>query len=173
MGLSLSLHLVDSATGHVVQTWRFMGRQSAVIGRGVDADVRLADTSVSRRHVEFILNEAGDQWSLRSVGRNGTFVNGERVEDFRLSDRTTFQLGSAGPKFLACLDQQTLADQETLLSGDASDGLEFLTIDEGRKRQEIQQIVEGDHFRSLQEKARLLRNQKSVPPTEERPIPNA
>jgi DNA-binding NtrC family response regulator/pSer/pThr/pTyr-binding forkhead associated (FHA) protein len=50
-----------------------------LIGRGEPADVALSDPSLSRRHAE-VTNDRGVLW-LRDLGsRNGSFVNGERVD---------------------------------------------------------------------------------------------
>jgi predicted component of type VI protein secretion system len=51
----------------------------ALIGRGSDADVRLDDVYVSRRHCEIV--RAEDGLMVHDLGsKNGTFVNGVRVE---------------------------------------------------------------------------------------------
>lgn len=60
---------------------RSLDKPTQVIGRSSQADVKLADPSVSRRHAELV-RAAFHQWKLRDLGsHNGTFVNGERVED--------------------------------------------------------------------------------------------
>ena len=62
------------------------------IGRGFDADVRLDDQSVSRRHA--ILHQRPNSMRLlddRSA--NGTFVNGRRVSEAELHDGDVIVLG--------------------------------------------------------------------------------
>jgi two-component system, NtrC family, response regulator AtoC len=55
-------------------------RGSVVLGRDAECDLQLGASSVSRQHAR--LDMRGDQGSLVDLGsRNGTFVNGERVED--------------------------------------------------------------------------------------------
>jgi len=67
---------------------------TVVLGRGAEADVRLADPSVSRRHAE--LRVEGEQVHLVDLGStNGTTVNGRRVDRARLSDGDRVALGSA------------------------------------------------------------------------------
>jgi DNA-binding NtrC family response regulator len=52
---------------------------AVVVGREADADLQLGCGSVSRRHAQ--LEMRGDHASLTDLGsRNGTFVNGERLE---------------------------------------------------------------------------------------------
>jgi serine phosphatase RsbU (regulator of sigma subunit)/pSer/pThr/pTyr-binding forkhead associated (FHA) protein len=51
---------------------------AVTIGRASDADVRLDDTTVSRRHAQ--IRPGGSGWTLQDLGtQNGTFVNGERL----------------------------------------------------------------------------------------------
>lgn len=65
-----------------------------VVGRGKDADVRLADASVSRRHAAFTV--VGDRVQIEDLGStNGMTVNGERVQTATLSDGDSVVLGSA------------------------------------------------------------------------------
>lgn len=68
-------------------------RDVVVIGRGSDADVRLPDTGVSRRHAE--LRREGDDIVLVDLGStNGSIVNGRRAERVRLSSGDRIQLGA-------------------------------------------------------------------------------
>ena len=53
-------------------------RQNLRIGRGPENDLRLEQTSVSRRHAELLW--AGERWCIEDLGSaNGTWVNDERV----------------------------------------------------------------------------------------------
>lgn len=67
-------------------------RDVTVIGRGSDADVRLSDTGISRRHAE--LRREGDDLVLVDLGStNGCIVNGRPIERVRLSPGDRIQLG--------------------------------------------------------------------------------
>ena len=67
-------------------------RDVTVIGRGSDADVRLSDTGVSRRHAE--VRREGDDIVFADLGStNGSIVNGRQVERVRLSSGDRIQLG--------------------------------------------------------------------------------
>jgi len=158
---TLTLHLVDSAKGHVVQTWRFEGSTRVVIGRSPECDVRLTDKSVSRVHVEFVLDPESMQWVLHSHGRNGTLIGGEMVTEFRPKDRTLMQLGPNGPKFQLSFVHENLALAATVTGDTDTVTLEFLTIDQKRKNEEVSRIAEGDAFRSLIERAKQLKRQKN------------
>lgn len=69
------------------------------IGRHPDSDFFLDDVTVSRRHSE--VRRVGDQYSLKDVGSlNGTYVNGERVEEATLSNGDEFRVGKYVITFL-------------------------------------------------------------------------
>jgi hypothetical protein len=65
---------------------------SNIIGRGQDADLRLADTGVSRRHVEIHFD--GQTATLRDLdSTNGTIVNGHQVQSWQLADGDVIRIG--------------------------------------------------------------------------------
>ncbi|MEA2496712.1 MAG: transport system ATP-binding/permease protein [Thermoleophilaceae bacterium] len=63
-----------------------------VVGRGVDAHVRLDDARVSRRHV--VLRASNGGWVLEDESKAGTFFAGQRVERMRIPERATVRLGN-------------------------------------------------------------------------------
>ncbi len=64
-----------------------------VLGRGSEADVRVVDTGVSRRHAELHLDGDGVRLvDLQST--NGTLLNGSRVSTSMLSDGDRVELGT-------------------------------------------------------------------------------
>jgi transcriptional regulator with XRE-family HTH domain len=65
----------------------------AVIGRGPEAAVRLADDRVSRSHVR--LEPRRDGWELIDTSTNGMFVDGIRRSSAFVADPTTVHLGAA------------------------------------------------------------------------------
>ena len=65
-----------------------------VLGRGADADVRLSDTGVSRRHAELRLE--GEQVTVVDLqSTNGTVVNGRKVSSAVLHDGDVLELGGS------------------------------------------------------------------------------
>jgi hypothetical protein len=69
-----------------------------VIGRGSNADVRINDPGVSRRHVEFRLQPGPEGLSLSMVdlgSTNGSLVNGHRVQHAMLTDGSVIQIGAS------------------------------------------------------------------------------
>jgi hypothetical protein len=79
---------IDDGSGRSHQ----LQRGSNVIGRGQDASFRLADTSVSRRHVDIYFD--GQSAVLHDLGStNGTTVNGSSVQTWQLADGDVIHIG--------------------------------------------------------------------------------
>ena len=72
------------ASGHQAGTRYAITSEWIAVGRHPDSDVFLDDITVSRRHVELSTNNTGHV--IRDVGSlNGTYLNGERLEDSEVS----------------------------------------------------------------------------------------
>jgi len=75
-----------------------LGTGTVTIGRANECEVRLADTSVSRRHAE--VRATGDGWSVADLGStNGTKVNGAIVTERKLKDGDTISVGDSHLKY--------------------------------------------------------------------------
>ncbi|HST26081.1 MAG TPA: FHA domain-containing protein [Gaiellaceae bacterium] len=73
--------------------------ETITVGRGSAATVRVDDPLVSREHLKISPAEGG--WLVEDVGSsNGTFVDGQRLESFRVEAPTVVRLGDAeaGPE---------------------------------------------------------------------------
>ncbi len=69
-----------------------LDRDETTVGRHPDCEIFLHDVTVSRRHSEF--RREDDGFSLRDLGSlNGTYVNGERVEEEDLNSGDEIQIG--------------------------------------------------------------------------------
>jgi hypothetical protein len=64
-----------------------------ILGRSKEADIRVPDQNVSRRHAEVRLEDDG-YWVVDLGSMNGTIVNGKRVDRARLADKDRILLGS-------------------------------------------------------------------------------
>ncbi len=65
----------------------------AVLGRGEGATVRLGDLASSKSHAHLVHDASG--WRLVDLdSRNGTFVNGERVQQVPLQSGDRIQIGT-------------------------------------------------------------------------------
>ncbi|MCI0571042.1 MAG: sigma 54-interacting transcriptional regulator [Myxococcaceae bacterium] len=72
--------------------------QTVVVGSGDDCDLKLTDTSVSRRHMELSGGPGG--WRLRDLrSTNGVFLAGLQVIEARLSEKVRIRLGRSELRF--------------------------------------------------------------------------
>jgi diguanylate cyclase (GGDEF)-like protein len=65
-----------------------------VIGRAPQCDVHLDEDGISRRHARLLRRDDGSVHIEDLSSRNGTFVNGERVETYALRDGDKIQIGT-------------------------------------------------------------------------------
>ena len=68
-----------------------------LIGRGSEADLRINDPGISRRHAQIRVNSAGQGLQIDIVdlgSTNGILVNGQRVQHAVLQDGTRIEIGS-------------------------------------------------------------------------------
>jgi FhaA, N-terminal domain/FHA domain len=68
-------------------------KASVVLGRSREADVRVADVNVSRRHAE-LRQEGAGYWIVDLGSTNGLELNGKRVDRARVRDGDRITLGS-------------------------------------------------------------------------------
>jgi Inner membrane component of T3SS, cytoplasmic domain len=74
-------------------------REVTRIGRGLAADVRLDDNSVSRRHAMLVCDESGAR-ILDDRSSNGTLLNGTRVDQAALKSGDVLVLGRVALRYL-------------------------------------------------------------------------
>jgi peptidoglycan lytic transglycosylase D len=75
------------------------------IGRGQDCDLQFADTQVSTNHARVSWND--NQWWIEDLGsKNGTYVDGKRVEHAPLTSRTEVSLTAQGPVLTFVIDEE-------------------------------------------------------------------
>jgi pSer/pThr/pTyr-binding forkhead associated (FHA) protein len=77
-----------------------LGDQAMHIGRGLAADLRLDDSSVSRRHAILAPHPAGAR-ILDDRSANGTLVNGRRVQQAELQPGDVIVLGRVVLRYIA------------------------------------------------------------------------
>jgi hypothetical protein len=68
-----------------------------VIGRGSEADLRINDPGISRRHAQIRVDAAGPQVQIDIVdlgSTNGIVVNGQKVQQAALQEGTRIEIGS-------------------------------------------------------------------------------
>ena len=66
---------------------------SSTVGRNTESDVFLDDITVSRAHAVFERRPSGE-WFVKDAGSlNGTYVNGEQVDETKLATGDQVQIG--------------------------------------------------------------------------------
>jgi pSer/pThr/pTyr-binding forkhead associated (FHA) protein len=70
------------------------------VGRHPNADIFLDDVTVSRRHAEFLRD--GSVFTVRDLASlNGTYFNGERIDEVQVTDGAEVQIGKFRLTFFA------------------------------------------------------------------------
>ncbi len=79
-----------NGTRHPIET------PGLVIGRGTEADVRINDPGVSRRHIEFVVVPGAElKIEVRDLGStNGMLVDGHRITNTGVRDGTQVKIGN-------------------------------------------------------------------------------
>ena len=84
---AVALALVGTTMGYAALT-----KDVTTAGRHPKSDLFLDDITVSRRHAEFVRGDQG--FVLRDAGSlNGTYLNGERVDEAPLANGDEVQIG--------------------------------------------------------------------------------
>ena len=82
-----------------------LSADTVVMGRAGDAGLHINDQGASRRHAEII--RRGDRMFVRDLGStNGTYVNGDRVDDVELRSGSEVRIGKYVLKFYQPLPEQ-------------------------------------------------------------------
>lgn len=92
----ITLILLHPLQSVPVQNWTFETESVVRVGRSTDNDVVLYSAVVSRHHVE--LRQEGDQWKVVNIGTNGTYIDGQRIDECEAKDGLVIRLASSGPK---------------------------------------------------------------------------
>ncbi|MGM9992171.1 MAG: FHA domain-containing protein [Candidatus Bruticola sp.] len=75
-----------------------INKEQIIIGRDIASDILLCNDSISRRHAEVVRSAEG--WRVRDLGSsNGTFVNGQRVDEMLLVEGDVITLGDINLTF--------------------------------------------------------------------------
>ena len=99
----VSSHATDTQVGRARAVLEVNGTRhpllppGVVVGRGTDADIRINDPGVSRRHVEFAVEGSPGALAIeaRDLGStNGMLVDGHRMARTRLHDGSQVRIGN-------------------------------------------------------------------------------
>jgi pSer/pThr/pTyr-binding forkhead associated (FHA) protein len=94
----ITLTLLHPLQSIPVRSWVFNEDNVIRIGRSLKNDVVLYSAVVSRYHVEIC--HQGKDWVVVNLGTNGTYLNGQAVQQIPLVDGQVIHLAISGPKIL-------------------------------------------------------------------------
>ena len=121
------LALLKSDGRTPLQWWTFREAKAISVGRSLSNQVIVRDSHVSRRHIELLpvtaessskeqlqnsalsqttggpvpsnsISASPQRWRIVSHGKNGTYLNGQLVQDAEVHDDDTIQLAPKGPQ---------------------------------------------------------------------------
>ncbi|MGE3315235.1 MAG: FHA domain-containing protein [Planctomycetaceae bacterium] len=153
------VNLLDTARRQTLQKWKFESVSVVTIGRSPEREIVIPDARISRLHV--VLQHRDSAWWLMSMGQNGVQVDGEMVDDFPLSNGTMFRLGRQGPVLEfreSVFGGDSLANTAVELRMEAADQLQ---LDQQKLDDDVKDVVEGDFFQTLLDRADQLRRDVS------------
>lgn len=156
---AIILDLLDTTTGHPLQTWRFTGQARILIGRSSDGDVVVTSPYVSRAHA--YLQNIDGVWQAVAISAQQLLVNERRVPLVELFDGSVFRLGSHGCSIRFSREYQKAAEPDSgqTLSFDPNN-LPFLQLDRSQLSREVDEIANGDFFQNLRENLQRVRQSR-------------
>ncbi|MDJ1168622.1 FHA domain-containing protein [Roseofilum sp. BLCC_M154] len=92
----ITLTLLHPLKDTPIQHWEFTQESVVCIGRSTDNHVVLYSAVVSRHHVELRLGEGA--WDVVNLGTNGTYLDGQRIEQIPITGEVVIRLARSGPK---------------------------------------------------------------------------
>lgn len=92
-----------------IQSWTFHDKSSIKIGRATNNEVVLYNAVVSRDHLE--IRKLDREWEMVNLSSNGTYVDGKRIEQAKITDGMVVRLANSGPKILIKIESKTSEDR--------------------------------------------------------------
>lgn len=91
----ITLSLLHPLHKTPVQSLSFSQEPVVRIGRSSDNHVILYSAVVSRHHVE--IHRTEDGWVVKSLGTNGTYLEGHRIDEIAVTNGIIIRLARSGP----------------------------------------------------------------------------
>jgi pSer/pThr/pTyr-binding forkhead associated (FHA) protein len=104
----ITLHLLHPSEKAPMQKWSFESEPVIRIGRVDDNHVVLFSSVVSRHHAE--LRRQPRYWEIVGLGANGTFINGEKITQAKITSGTIIRIANSGPRIQIFLDSSETID---------------------------------------------------------------
>jgi two-component system, cell cycle response regulator len=156
-----------------------LDREEVTLGRALEADVRVNDTEVSRRHARISVEhreDGGIEYMLTDLdSRNGTFINGRRMRREKLENGDKIAIGETMLRFdlLDEIDREYQRQIHRLISHDDLTGLlssrsffSELRREAGRAAMQNRPfcvlMMDGDNFKSVNDTFGHLTGSKTI-----------
>jgi two-component system cell cycle response regulator len=157
-----------------------LDREEVILGRALEADVRINDTQVSRQHARITAMPTESRVSMEYVlndldSRNGTFVNGRRIRREKLENGDKITVGETILRFdlLDEIDREYQRQIHRLISHDDLTGLlssrsffSELRREASRAKAEDRPfcvlMMDGDNFKSVNDNFGHLTGSKTL-----------
>lgn len=110
----ITLSLLHPLHKTPVQSWSFDQESVIRIGRSTDNNVVLYSAVVSRHHVEIHRTDVG--WEVKSIGTNGTYLDGRRITEVPVEDGIVIRLARSGPNIQIHMSEEKRDPLKELLS---------------------------------------------------------
>ncbi len=110
----ITLSLLHPLHKTPVQSWSFDQESVIRIGRSTDNNVVLYSAVVSRHHVEVHRTDNG--WAVKSIGTNGTYLDGRRITEVPVEDGIIIRLARSGPNIQIHMSEEKRDPLKELLS---------------------------------------------------------
>lgn len=102
---TLNIQVLSPNNGSVLRTLSFNKDASHLsIGRELDNDIVIGNGVTSRYHAT--LERIDGAWHLQNLGKNGCYVNGQRIERFPIIGNTLVRLGKTGSYLRIAIERQ-------------------------------------------------------------------
>ena len=113
------------------------------IGRSDGCDVHLLDRSVSKNHAE--IQFIGREWWVQDLeSRNGTYLNGVKIQRERLPEHAKLELGLGGPVLSLIVENLMQSDRLPSPDVDASP-MEDVSVPDANPAESIPEATEESH----------------------------
>lgn len=110
----ITLSLLHPLHKTPVQSWSFDQESVIRIGRSTDNNVVLYSAVVSRHHVEIHRTDTG--WAVKSIGTNGTYLDGRRISEVPVEDGIVIRLARSGPNIQIHMSEEKRDPLKELLN---------------------------------------------------------
>lgn len=111
----ITLSLLHPLHKTPVQSWTFDQEEVIRVGRSTDNNVVLYSAVVSRHHVEIHRLDSG--WGLKSIGTNGTYLDGHRIVEAPVKNGMVIRLARSGPNIQINTTEEKRDPLKDLLAG--------------------------------------------------------